>query len=237
MVDSTWRCIFYWSWLVTLKLFVNCHTNYIILITLFFCFYRIWSSHFCSLFGSTHCFVHSKSNAMWPCWSEICTIRYNTVETCSLVARQILFRVRSSFDDISCWISCSSYQHIATSPIGSDLMGYWDSSWRASSIFHLKGRFAYCFSLSLSPMCVRRFGCLLCVWLCNIFPASISGSTVDEIEELDGSSSEDSGFMATYLNWIKRWLLTHSQHLNFFTVLVLASVSITSSNLSFHLLH
>lgn len=92
-------------------------------------------------------------------------------------------------------------------------------------------------SLSLSPMCVRRFSCLLCVWLCNIFPASISGSTVDEIEELDGSSSEDSGFMATYLNRIKRWLLTHSQHLNFFTVLVLASVSITSSNLSYHLLH
>lgn len=49
---------------------------------------------------------------------------------------------------------------------------------------------------------------------------------MDGMEELDTSSSEDSGFMATYLNRIKRWLLTHSQHLNFFTVLVLASVSI-----------
>jgi hypothetical protein len=55
--------------------------------------------------------------------------------------------------------------------------------------------------------------------------ASISGSTVDGMEELDGSSTEDSGFMATHLNRVKRWLLTHSQHLNFFTVLVLASVS------------
>ncbi|KAF8079867.1 hypothetical protein N665_0996s0021 [Sinapis alba] len=55
--------------------------------------------------------------------------------------------------------------------------------------------------------------------------ASISGSTVDGIQELDdASSSEDTGFMATYLNRIKRWLLTHCQHLNFFTVLVLASV-------------
>ncbi|KAJ4881215.1 Vacuole membrane protein KMS1 [Raphanus sativus] len=51
--------------------------------------------------------------------------------------------------------------------------------------------------------------------------ASISGGTV---EELDASPSEDSGFMAKFLNRIKRWLLTHSQHLNFFTVFVLASV-------------
>uniref|UniRef100_M4FF34 Vacuole membrane protein KMS1 n=2 Tax=Brassica campestris TaxID=3711 RepID=M4FF34_BRACM len=54
--------------------------------------------------------------------------------------------------------------------------------------------------------------------------ASISGSTVDGMEELDASPSEDSGVMARFLNRIKRWLLTHTQHLNFFTVLVLASV-------------
>ncbi|KAF8080004.1 hypothetical protein N665_0982s0006 [Sinapis alba] len=52
--------------------------------------------------------------------------------------------------------------------------------------------------------------------------ASLSGSTVDEMEELEASSSEDRGFMAANLNRVKRWLLTHSQHLNFFTVLVLA---------------
>lgn len=49
------------------------------------------------------------------------------------------------------------------------------------------------------------------------------------MEELDASPSEDSGFMAKFLNRIKRWLLTHSQHLNFFTVFVLASVSISMS--------
>ncbi|GKV42760.1 hypothetical protein SLEP1_g50134 [Rubroshorea leprosula] len=42
------------------------------------------------------------------------------------------------------------------------------------------------------------------------------------MQELD--STEDNGFIATNLNEIKRWLLTHSQYLNFFTILVLASV-------------
>ncbi|XP_010525187.2 PREDICTED: vacuole membrane protein KMS1-like isoform X2 [Tarenaya hassleriana] len=54
--------------------------------------------------------------------------------------------------------------------------------------------------------------------------ASLSGSRVDGMEELDSSSAEDSGFMANLLNRIKRWLLSHSQHLSFFTILVLASV-------------
>ncbi|KAK4855116.1 hypothetical protein QYF36_004127 [Acer negundo] len=53
--------------------------------------------------------------------------------------------------------------------------------------------------------------------------ASLSGSKVDTMEELDESSTEN-GVIATNLNQIKRWLLTHSQHLNFFTILVLASV-------------
>ncbi|GLT99665.1 hypothetical protein SLE2022_170890 [Rubroshorea leprosula] len=52
--------------------------------------------------------------------------------------------------------------------------------------------------------------------------ASISGSKVDAVQELD--STEDNGFIATHLKEIKRWLLTHSQYLNFFTILVLASV-------------
>ncbi|KAJ9154325.1 hypothetical protein P3X46_027676 [Hevea brasiliensis] len=54
--------------------------------------------------------------------------------------------------------------------------------------------------------------------------ARISGGKLDAMEELNASSSEDNGIMATYLNTIKCWLLSHSQHLNFFTILILASV-------------
>ncbi|XP_039071163.1 vacuole membrane protein KMS1-like [Hibiscus syriacus] len=52
--------------------------------------------------------------------------------------------------------------------------------------------------------------------------ASLSGSRIDALEEL--SSSEDNGVIATRLRQIERWLLSHSQHMNFFTILVLASV-------------
>ncbi|KAE8663461.1 Vacuole membrane protein KMS1 [Hibiscus syriacus] len=51
-----------------------------------------------------------------------------------------------------------------------------------------------------------------------------SGRKFDAMEELDASSSEKSGVIATHLKKIEGWLLSHSQHLNFFTVLVLASV-------------
>ncbi|XP_068326289.1 vacuole membrane protein KMS1-like [Pyrus communis] len=53
--------------------------------------------------------------------------------------------------------------------------------------------------------------------------ASVSGNEV-VMEELDAPSDEGTGFIATRLNQIKRWLLSHSQQLNFFTILVLASV-------------
>ncbi|KAM1066838.1 hypothetical protein EV2_022748 [Malus domestica] len=53
--------------------------------------------------------------------------------------------------------------------------------------------------------------------------ASMSGNKV-VMEELDAPSDEGTGFIATRLNQIKRWLLSHSQQLNFFTILVLASV-------------
>lgn len=53
-----------------------------------------------------------------------------------------------------------------------------------------------------------------------------SGNRLDAVEEqLNTSSEEDSGFLAGYLKRIKRWLFLHSQHLNFITILVLASVS------------
>ncbi|KAL6957152.1 meiotic spindle pole body protein Kms1 [Sarracenia purpurea var. burkii] len=55
--------------------------------------------------------------------------------------------------------------------------------------------------------------------------AHMSGSKLEEMEELDASSTEDNGLIATHLNQIKRWFLSHSQYLNFFTILVLASVS------------
>ncbi|CAN6677123.1 unnamed protein product [Malus baccata var. baccata] len=53
--------------------------------------------------------------------------------------------------------------------------------------------------------------------------ASMSGNKV-VMEELDAPSDEGTGFIGTRLNQIKRWLLSHSQQLNFFTILVLASV-------------
>ncbi|KAK8988023.1 hypothetical protein V6N11_065622 [Hibiscus sabdariffa] len=54
--------------------------------------------------------------------------------------------------------------------------------------------------------------------------ASVSGSRIDALEELDPSSSEDNGVIATRLRQIEHWLLSHSQHMNFFTILVLASI-------------
>lgn len=53
--------------------------------------------------------------------------------------------------------------------------------------------------------------------------ASISGDKMDVTEELDASSSESNG-VASNLNHMKRWFLSHAQYLNFFTILVLASV-------------
>ncbi len=49
---------------------------------------------------------------------------------------------------------------------------------------------------------------------------------MEAMKELDASSTEEKGAIATRLNQIKRWLISHSQHLNFFTILVLASVSL-----------
>ncbi|XP_047980667.1 vacuole membrane protein KMS1-like [Salvia hispanica] len=54
--------------------------------------------------------------------------------------------------------------------------------------------------------------------------ARLSGNTVNAVEELDASSAEDEGFLSTRLNQIKRWFLSHAQYLNFFTILILASV-------------
>ncbi|KAK1380047.1 Vacuole membrane protein KMS1 [Heracleum sosnowskyi] len=54
--------------------------------------------------------------------------------------------------------------------------------------------------------------------------ASLSGGKLDAMEELSASSSKDDGWIATRLNQFKRWFLSHAQYLNFFTVLVLASV-------------
>ncbi|MBA0700901.1 hypothetical protein Goari_022038, partial [Gossypium aridum] len=52
--------------------------------------------------------------------------------------------------------------------------------------------------------------------------ASVSGRKIEAMEELDHSSSEDNGFIATHLKQIEHWLLSHSQHMNFFTILLLA---------------
>ncbi|KAK4266356.1 hypothetical protein QN277_027296 [Acacia crassicarpa] len=51
--------------------------------------------------------------------------------------------------------------------------------------------------------------------------ARLSGSKSDAMDELD---TEGGGIIATHLTQIKRWFLAHTQHLNFFTILLLASV-------------
>lgn len=53
--------------------------------------------------------------------------------------------------------------------------------------------------------------------------ASLSGSRVEAMEELD-ASAENKGFLATRLAQMKRWFLSHAQFMNFFTILILASV-------------
>ncbi|XP_024959411.1 vacuole membrane protein KMS1 [Cynara cardunculus var. scolymus] len=53
--------------------------------------------------------------------------------------------------------------------------------------------------------------------------ASLSGDRIDASEELDASSSQVKG-VASNLNQMSRWFLSHAQYLNFFTILVLASV-------------
>ncbi|CAA2967312.1 vacuole membrane KMS1-like [Olea europaea subsp. europaea] len=54
--------------------------------------------------------------------------------------------------------------------------------------------------------------------------ANLSGGKLDVMEELDVSSTEHNGFIATQLTQIKCWFLSRVQYLNFFTILVLASV-------------
>lgn len=46
-----------------------------------------------------------------------------------------------------------------------------------------------------------------------------------DMEELNTSLSENEGRIAMLLNRSKRWFLSHAQYLNFFTILLLASVS------------
>ncbi|KVI01610.1 hypothetical protein Ccrd_020115 [Cynara cardunculus var. scolymus] len=57
----------------------------------------------------------------------------------------------------------------------------------------------------------------------HLYAASLSGDRIDASEELDASSSQVKG-VASNLNQMSRWFLSHAQYLNFFTILVLASV-------------
>ncbi|CAA7404140.1 unnamed protein product [Spirodela intermedia] len=54
--------------------------------------------------------------------------------------------------------------------------------------------------------------------------ASRSGGRLDAVEELNTPSSDDDGLTSALLNRIKHQILAHAQHLNFFTILLLASV-------------
>ncbi|XP_042424265.1 vacuole membrane protein KMS1-like isoform X1 [Zingiber officinale] len=53
--------------------------------------------------------------------------------------------------------------------------------------------------------------------------ASLSGNKM-ELEELDAVSTKEDSLISAFLKKIKRWFFTHSQHLNFLTILILASV-------------
>jgi hypothetical protein len=54
----------------------------------------------------------------------------------------------------------------------------------------------------------------------------LSGSKIEAMEEFDVSTSKEGGSgLSAKLDQAKRWLFLHSQHLNFFTILTLASVS------------
>ncbi|KAG6484502.1 hypothetical protein ZIOFF_053020 [Zingiber officinale] len=57
--------------------------------------------------------------------------------------------------------------------------------------------------------------------ICNA--ASLSGNKM-ELEELDAVSTKEDSLISAFLKKIKRWFFTHSQHLNFLTILILASV-------------
>ncbi|KMT04946.1 hypothetical protein BVRB_7g171120 [Beta vulgaris subsp. vulgaris] len=52
--------------------------------------------------------------------------------------------------------------------------------------------------------------------------ASLSGS--NPVEKLDASSPEDNGIVGRHLKHVKHWLLSHSQYMNGWTILLLASV-------------
>ncbi|KAG0539659.1 hypothetical protein BDA96_03G340900 [Sorghum bicolor] len=54
--------------------------------------------------------------------------------------------------------------------------------------------------------------------------ARLSGSKSKAVKELDAATSKEDGPVSSTLNRTKRWLLSHSQHLNFFSILILASV-------------
>ncbi|KAG8078139.1 hypothetical protein GUJ93_ZPchr0007g4148 [Zizania palustris] len=54
--------------------------------------------------------------------------------------------------------------------------------------------------------------------------ARLSGSEPEAVKELDTAALNEHGPIASTLNRTKRWLLSHSQHLNFLTILILASV-------------
>lgn len=56
------------------------------------------------------------------------------------------------------------------------------------------------------------------------FAAYLSGKKIDAVKELD-SSSKESGGLSGCLKRLELWLFSHSQHLNFASVLLLASVS------------
>lgn len=65
---------------------------------------------------------------------------------------------------------------------------------------------------------IEVYGCFHC------FAARLSGNDLETKEALDDSSSKDKAIISSYLRQIQNWFISHTQYLNFSTILVLASV-------------
>jgi len=85
-------------------------------------------------------------------------------------------------------------------------------SYKVAGIAHFTALWFWLFSLS---------------W--NVCAASMSGSKLEVMKEFESSSEQDNTIMATQMKQIKNWLLSHLQYMNFFTILVLASVTFSLS--------
>lgn len=159
----------------------------------------------------------------WKCQELTRTILAIANPIWNISAHLILFYKFNSMDFILIWITwlvsstwTSNYTNPRTIFSHTFFVGY---SAQICINFNCKNWIVVIRWIAYSYWCSVTFTIDLCM------AARLSGSKVDAVEELDAASSED-GFISATLTKSKRWLLSHSQHLNFLTILLLASVSL-----------